>query len=46
MAFNGTKNFPKHDVVAFLESLGIRFGADVNVTELDETGMLTVRPTS
>ena len=30
MAFNGTKNFPKHEVVSFLESLGMRFGADVN----------------
>ena len=27
MAFNGTRHFPKHEVVAFLESLGMRFGA-------------------
>jgi zinc protease len=27
MAFNGTKNFPKNEVVTFLESLGMR-GAD------------------
>src|SRR5918911_1180783 len=27
MAFNGTKNFPKHEVVSFLESRGMRFGA-------------------
>ena len=26
MAFNGTKNFPKHDLVQFIESLGMRFG--------------------
>src|SRR5687767_7807051 len=23
MAFNGTKNFPKHDLIAFIESLGM-----------------------
>ena len=30
MAFNGTKNFPKQELVAFIESLGMRFGADLN----------------
>src|SRR5688500_3909473 len=30
MAFNGTKNFPKHDPVACIEALGLRFGAAVN----------------
>src|SRR4029453_3307860 len=29
MAFNGTKNFPKHEIVSFLASLGRRFGAEV-----------------
>ena len=44
MAFNGTKNFPKQDVVAFMQSLGMRFGAHVNAyTSFDETVyMLTV----
>ncbi len=38
MAFNGTKNFPKQDVVAFMQSLGMQFGADVNAyTTFDET---------
>jgi zinc protease len=38
MAFNGTKNFPKQALVQFLESLGMRFGADVNAsTSFDET---------
>lgn len=38
MAFNGTKNFPKHKLVEFLESLGMRFGADLNAyTSFDET---------
>src|SRR5262245_38686743 len=38
MAFNGTKNFPKQDVVAFMQSIGMRFGAHVNAnTGFDET---------
>src|SRR5215471_13140244 len=46
MAFNGTKNFPKHDVVQFLESLGMRFGADVNAsTRFDETVYTLTVPT-
>src|SRR6187402_2010116 len=32
MAFNGTKNFPADGVVQFLQSLGMRFGADVNAS--------------
>jgi zinc protease len=37
MAFNGTKNFPKHDLINFLESIGMRFGADLNAyTSFDE----------
>ena len=38
MSFNGTLHFPKQDVVAFLQSLGMRFGAHVNAhTSFDET---------
>ncbi len=38
MAFNGTKNFPKNDLIYYLESLGMRFGADINAyTSFDET---------
>ncbi len=38
MAFNGTKNFPKNDLVSFLQSMGVRFGADLNAyTSFDET---------
>ncbi|MCO6465313.1 MAG: insulinase family protein [Bradyrhizobiaceae bacterium] len=38
MAFNGTKSFPKQQLVNFLESTGIRFGADLNAyTNSDET---------
>jgi zinc protease len=38
MAFNGTSHFPKNEMVQFLESIGMRFGADVNAyTSFDET---------
>jgi len=32
MFFNGTKNFPKDSLVKFLESTGVRFGADLNAS--------------
>ena len=38
MAFNGTTHFAKHDLVQYLESIGVRFGADLNAaTSFDET---------
>lgn len=38
MGFNGTKRFPKQQLVDFLEKSGIRFGADLNAyTSFDET---------
>ncbi len=38
MGFNGTKRFPKQDLIAFLEKSGVRFGADLNAyTSFDET---------
>ena len=30
MAFNGTQHFPKNEIITFIESLGMRFGADLN----------------
>src|SRR5215207_6995851 len=46
MAFNGTKNFPKHELLAFIESLGMRFGAHVNAyTSFDETVYMLTVPT-
>src|SRR6185295_6040313 len=46
MAFNGTKNFPKNDLVNFLERTGIRFGADLNAyTSFDETVYMLQIPT-
>ncbi|HRP02463.1 MAG TPA: insulinase family protein [Candidatus Kapabacteria bacterium] len=38
MCFNGTKNFPENELISFLESTGMRFGADVNAsTGFDRT---------
>ena len=38
MAFNGTKSFPKNELVNFLEKEGIKLGPDVNAyTSFDET---------
>ena len=46
MAFNGTKNFPKHELLAFIESLGMRFGAHLNAyTSFDETVYMLHVPT-
>lgn len=47
MAFNGTKTFPKQELVSFLESTGIRFGADLNAeTNQDETVYILSVPTN
>ncbi|HEU4562107.1 MAG TPA: insulinase family protein [Longimicrobium sp.] len=46
MAFNGTRRFPKHQIVEFLESVGMRFGPDVNAyTSFDETVYMLTLPT-
>lgn len=46
MAFNGTEHFAKNDLVAFLESIGMRFGADLNAyTSFDETVYMLQLPT-
>jgi len=38
MNFNGTKNFPKNELVSYLQSIGVKFGADLNAyTSFDET---------
>ncbi len=38
MNFNGTKNFPKNEIVSFLQRSGLKFGADLNAsTGYDET---------
>ena len=46
MAFNGTKNFAKQEIVDYLESIGMRFGADINAyTSFDETVYMLKLPT-
>lgn len=38
MSFNGTKNFPKHELIKYFESIGMDFGAEINAyTSFDET---------
>src|ERR1035437_7423743 len=38
MAFNGSAHFKKNDLINYLESIGMRFGADLNAyTSFDET---------
>ncbi len=46
MAFNGTKHFKKQELVDFLESIGMRFGADLNAyTSFDQTVYMLEVPT-
>jgi len=46
MNFNGTKNYPKNELVDFLQKSGIRFGADLNAyTSFDETVYQLPMPT-
>ena len=46
MAFNGTRAFPKQDIVNFLEGIGMRFGPDLNAyTSFDETVYMLQAPT-
>lgn len=38
MAFNGTRDFPKNELVSYLQKSGVKFGADLNAyTSFDET---------
>ncbi len=46
MAFNGTKNFPKQELVNYLESIGLKFGPDLNAfTSFDMTVYMLQVPT-
>jgi zinc protease len=46
MAFNGTANFEKQELVEYLESIGMNFGPDVNAyTSFDETVYMLQVPT-
>src|ERR1044071_2451766 len=45
-AFNGTTHFAKNDLVKYLQSIGVRFGADLNAyTGFDETVYILPIPT-
>lgn len=47
MSFNGTKNFKKNELVSFLQSIGVDFGADLNAyTGFDETVYILPIPLS
>ena len=46
MAFNGTKNFKKNELVSYLQSIGVKFGAHLNAyTSFDETVYMLSLPT-
>lgn len=46
MAFNGSTHFKKHELVNYLESIGMRFGPDLNAsTSFDETVYMLTLPT-
>jgi zinc protease len=45
-SFNGTEHFAKNDLIKYLESIGVRFGADLNAyTSFDETVYILPIPT-
>src|SRR6185437_13446540 len=46
MNFNGTTHFQKNDLVSYLQSIGVEFGADLNAyTSFDETVYILPIPT-
>jgi zinc protease len=46
MAFNGTKNFAKNELINYMESIGMQFGPEVNAyTSFDETIYMLEVPT-
>ncbi len=46
MAFNGSTHFKKQELVSYLESIGVQFGADLNAyTSFDETVYILPIPT-
>jgi len=46
MAFNGSTHFRKHEVVTWMQSIGVKFGADLNAfTSYDQTMYVLPVPT-
>ncbi|MEI6090658.1 MAG: insulinase family protein [bacterium] len=47
MAFNGTKTYPKNELVSFFEKIGMSFGGDLNAsTDFDRTYYVFKVPTN
>ena len=41
MAFNGTKNFKKHEIINYLQRIGMKFGPEINAyTVFDQTNYM------
>ncbi len=46
MAFNGSENFKKNELISYLQSIGVSFGSDLNAyTSFDETVYILPIPT-
>lgn len=46
LAFNGTEHFPEHELIDYLESVGMAFGPEINAyTSLDQTVYMLQVPT-
>lgn len=46
MAFNGSTHFKKHELISYLQSMGLKFGADLNAhTSFNETVYILPIPT-
>lgn len=46
MAFNGSTHFKKHELISYLQSMGLKFGADLNAyTSFNETVYILPLPT-
>jgi zinc protease len=46
MAFNGSTHFKRHELVSYLQSIGVKFGRDLNAyTSFDETVYMLPIPT-
>lgn len=46
MAFNGSRNFEKNELISYLQSIGVSFGSDLNAyTSFDETVYILPIPT-
>lgn len=47
MAFNGSTHFKKHELISYLQSMGLKFGADLNAyTSFNETVYILPLPTT